>query len=126
METIGWVAAHILWAVWTVLCWLLVQLFWLLLWLTLPIGIVAVVGVLVAERVLGRQQVRPWIRKQLGGIAGHAWRRVRSALFALWSVPLRVLVWFVIFARWYAVLNLWRTPRWTPWGRAWGRRWGYA
>jgi hypothetical protein len=126
MEMIGWVAAHIVWAVWTVLCWLLVQLFSLLLWLTLPIGIVAIVGVVVAERVFGKQQVRPWIRKQLGGMAGRAWGRVRSALFALWTVPLRVLGWFVIFALWYAVLNLWRTPRWTPWGRAWGRRWGYA
>jgi hypothetical protein len=41
-------------------------------------------------------------------------------------VPARVCGWFLLFAIWHAVINLWRTPAWTPWRRAWRRRWGYA
>jgi hypothetical protein len=98
----------------------------LLLWLALPMCVAAILCVLVAQRLFGKDLVRPWIRKQSLSFAKLAWHRTRKAVFVLWAVPVRVLVWFVIFALWHAVLNLWRTPRWIPWRRAWRCRWGYA
>jgi hypothetical protein len=126
MEILWWLGAYLLWAVWAVLSWLLVQLFWLLLWLALPICVAAILCVFATERILGKELVWRWIRKQSLGLANRAWHRTRGALFVVWAVPVRVLNWFVIFALWHAVINLWRTPRWTPWQRAWRCRWGYA
>jgi hypothetical protein len=126
MEILWWLGAYTIWAVWAVLSWLLVQLFWLLLWMVLPICVAAILCVFVTERVLGKELVWRWIRKQSLSLANRAWHRTRGALFVVSAVPVRVLNWFVIFALWYAVINLWRTPRWTPWQRAWRCRWGYA
>jgi hypothetical protein len=126
MEMLWWLGASVIWAVWAVLSWLLVQLFWLLLWSALPIGIAAVLCVLAAERLLGKGLVRSWVRAQALAIAERARRHAGRALVALCTVPARVMLWFVIFALWHAVLNLWRTPRWTPWARAWRCRWGFA
>ena len=126
MEILFWFVAQIIWVVWTVLSWLFLQVFWLVLWLMLPICAAAVLCVFAAERLLGKDLVRGWLRRNALSFASEAGQRARKMLFALWSVPARVLGWFVVFALWYAVLNLWRTPRWTPWRRAWRCRWGYA
>jgi hypothetical protein len=126
MEILWWLGAQMIWAVGVVLSWLLVQLFWLLLWFALPICVAAILCVVAAERLLGKEPVWRWIRTQLLSLAKRAWLRARRALFVAWVVPVRLLNWFVIFALWHAVLNLWRTPRWTPWARAWRCRWGYA
>jgi hypothetical protein len=126
MEILWWLIVQMIWMVWAVLSWLLLQSFWLLLWLALPICVAGFLAVLVADRLVGKEVVRLWIKKQSLRLATWAWHRVRRALFAVWAVPLRVLQWFVIFALWYAILNLWRTPRWTPWQRAWRCRWGFT
>jgi hypothetical protein len=126
MDILLWLSAQILWTVWAVLSWLLLQVFWLLLWSLLPICLAAILCALAAERVLGRKLVRSWLRKNALMIANAVRRRMPRLIFGLWAVPARVLGWFVVFALWHAVLNLWRTPRWTPWRRAWRRRWGYA
>jgi hypothetical protein len=126
MEILWWLGAQVIWAVWAIVSWLLLQLFSLLLWLALPMCVAAILGVLGAERLFGKELVRPWIRRQSFSFIKRAWHSTRRALFVLWAVPVRVLAWLVIFALWHAVLNLWRTPRWTPWRRAWRCRWGYA
>jgi hypothetical protein len=126
MDILLWLGAHILWMVWAIVSWLLLQVFWLLLWSLLPICVAAVLCALAAERVLGKQLVRSWLRKQVLAVANAVRRRMPKMLFALWAVPARVFAWFVLFALWHAVINLWRTPRWTPWRRAWRCRWGYA
>jgi hypothetical protein len=126
MEILWWLISQMIWVVWAVVAWLLLQLFWLLLWLVLPICAAAALCVFVGERLFGKELVRPWIRKQSRCLAKRARLRIRRALFVVWAMPVRLLNWFVIFALWHAVLNLWRTPRWTPWQRAWRCRWGYA
>jgi hypothetical protein len=126
MEILWWLSATLVWIVWAILSWLLVQAFWLILWFTLPICVVGILAVLAAERFLGKELVRPWIRKQWRRFRKAVWQRARRVLVAVWAAPVRVASWFVIFALWHAVLNLLLTPRWTPWRRAWRRRWGYA
>ena len=126
MEILLWLSAQILWTVWAVLSWLIMQVVWLLLWSLLPICLAAILAALAAERVLGKRMVRSWLRKNARMAVNAARRRMPKVLFALWAVPARVLGWFVVFALWHAMLNLWRTPRWTPWRRAWRCRWGYA
>jgi hypothetical protein len=126
MELLLWLAAQIIWVIWAVLSWLLLQLVWMLVWVTLPICIFGISCILLAERFLGKPLVRRWIGKHSRRLTRTAWQRTRKFVFALWAVPTRVLGWFVVFALWHAVLNLWRTPRWRPWRRAWRRGWGYA
>jgi hypothetical protein len=126
MEILWWLGVQAISVVWTLLSWILLQLFWLLLWMALPICVAAILCVLAAERFVGKERVRIWLRQQFLSLARRSWRRLRRALFAFWAVPLRVANWFVIFALWYAVLSLLRTPRWTPWQRAWRCRWGHG
>jgi hypothetical protein len=126
MDILLWLGAQIIWAVWTVVSWLLLQVFWLLLWSLLPICVAAILCALAAERVLGKALVRSWLSKHSLALVSALRRRIPRAVFTLWAVPARVAGWFVVFALWHALINLWRTPGWTPWRRAWRRRWGYA
>jgi len=123
MEILWWLVAQLIWAVWAIFSWLLVQL---LLWLALPVCVAGILCVFVAQRLFGKDLVWSWIRKGSLSLSKRVWHGVRRALFVLSAMPLRVFAWFVIFALWHAVLNLWRTPRWTPGQRAWRCRWGYA
>ncbi|HVZ03730.1 hypothetical protein [Hyphomicrobium sp.] len=103
--------------------WLLTQLFWIVLWLVLPIVVAAFVALRIAERVLGQDKVRAWVRARTQTYGAAASKRAQRWLFALGVVPVRVLFWFVLYAIWHSVVSLLWRPRWTPWQRAWARRW---
>jgi len=125
MELLWWIAAKLFCAAWFIVSWLLWQLLWLILWTILPLALAAIICVLVAERALGTALLRPWIRTHVFRIAAGVGRRARSAAVALAALPVRVLCWFVIYALWHSLVNLWWTPRWRPWERAWNCRWGH-
>src|SRR6266536_1348349 len=124
MEALWWLAAQLLWLVWAILSWLLVQLLWLVLWAAVPLALAAVVCALVAERIIGKEAVRSWIRQHVSRAARAAWHRARGTLLALAALPVRVLGWFVIYTLLHTLQSLWWTPRWRPWQRAWDCRWG--
>jgi hypothetical protein len=123
LQTFEWLLAQIFWAAWMLLSWLALKLFWLLAWVLLPVLIILVVAVRVAEKLLGKERVRSWVRRHSLRFGTAAWRRTRRALFALGALPLRVSGWFVLYTLWHSILSLWWTPRWSPWRRAWARRW---
>jgi hypothetical protein len=124
MEALWWLGTHLVWAAWTVLSWLMLQLFWAVLWVALPVIIAAVLCAIAAERLIGKKPVRMWIRTHAYRLLAQALHRARRAVFVLAALPVRVLGWFVIYTIWHAVISLWWTPRWSPWRRAWRCRWG--
>jgi hypothetical protein len=121
----GYVFAPIIWIlsfIANVLLWLLGQLLWIVLWLLLPLIIIAFVALRVAEYVLGRDKVRSWVKERAARYGTAASTRARRALFALGTVPLRVLFWFIIYAVWHSVVSLAWRPKWSPWRCAWAKR----
>ena len=121
-----YVFAPILWLlglIASVVWWILTQAFWLLLWLVLPFLVVAFVALRIAERVLGEERVRGWVKARTAKYGTAASVRAQRWLFALGVAPVRVLFWFVIFAIWHSIVSLMWRPRWTPWARAWAKRW---
>jgi hypothetical protein len=129
MEALWWLGTHLgmylVWAVWTVLSWLVLQLFWAVLWVALPVIVAAVLCAIAAERLIGKEPVRSWIRTHAYRLLARALHRARRAVFGLAALPVRVVGWFVIYATWHAMISLWWTPRWSPWQCAWRRRWGH-
>jgi hypothetical protein len=107
----------------SIILWLLTQIFWILLWLVLPLVIVAFVALRIAERVLGQEKVRAWVRVRTRKYGSAASKRAQRWIFALGVVPVRVLFWFVLYAVWHSVVSLLWRPRWSPWRRAWAKRW---
>ena len=120
------VLAPILWLIGliaSILLWILTQLFWIVLWLVLPIFVVAFIALRAAERVLGREKVRAWVKVRTQKYGTAASKRAQRWLFALGVAPVRVLVSFVILAIWHSIISLLWRPKWTPWTRAWAKRW---
>ena len=107
----------------SIILWLVTQIFWILLWLVLPLVIVAFVALRIAERVLGQEKVRAWVRVRTRKYGSAASKRAQRWIFALGVVPVRVLFWFVLYAVWHSVVSLLWRPRWSPWRRAWAKRW---
>ncbi|HVX37621.1 MAG TPA: hypothetical protein VHC71_15530 [Hyphomicrobium sp.] len=103
--------------------WIVTQIFWILLWLVLPLVVVAFVALRIAERVLGQEKVRAWVRVRTQKYGSAASKRAQRWIFALGVVPVRVLFWFVLYAVWHSVVSLLWRPRWSPWRRAWAKRW---
>jgi hypothetical protein len=114
------------WLVWTVLgivWWIVTTLFWVFLWLILPLLIVAFVALRIAESALGKDAVRGWLKAQSLKFGAGTWVRVRRLSFALTALPLRVSLWFIVYAVWHALVSLIWRPKWSPWRRAWAKRW---
>jgi hypothetical protein len=107
----------------SIILWLVTQIFWILLWLVLPLAVAAFVALRIAERVLGQEKVRAWVRVRTRKYGSAASKRAQRWIFALGVVPIRVLFWFVIYAIWHSVVSLLWRPRWSPWRRAWAKRW---
>jgi hypothetical protein len=107
----------------SILLWVLTQLFWIVLWLVLPIVVVAFVALRIAERVIGQDKVRAWVKARSAKYGSAASKRARRWLFALGVAPIRVLFWFPLYAIWHSVISLVWRPKWTPWQRAWAKRW---
>ena len=127
------IAVTIASAVWSVLSIVLAALWWIvsyvlwgMLWLLLPLLLAAFVAVRVAEKAFGREAVRAWVKARTMRFGAGTWERVRPWLFALGAAPFRVLVWFVMYAVWHALVSVFWSPRWTPWQRAWGKKWKKA
>lgn len=119
LAAITWVLGVLASIVW----WVVTQVFWIVLWLVLPIAIVAVLAVRIAERVFGQERVREWVKARTQRYGAAVSKRAQRLLFALGMAPVRVLFWFVIYALWHSIVSLLWRPKWTPWGRAWGKRW---
>ncbi len=81
----------------SILLWVITQLLWIVLWLLLPILVVAFIALRVAERVLGQEKVRAWVKARTAKYGSAASIRARRLLFALGVAPVRVLFWFVIY-----------------------------
>jgi hypothetical protein len=121
-----YVLAPFIWLIgliFSILFWIVRQLFWLVLWFVLPILVVAFVALRIAERVLGQEKVRAWVRARTQKYGSAASKRAQRWVFALGVAPVRVLFWFVLYAIWHSIISLLWRPRWTPWQRAWGKRW---
>jgi len=121
-----YVLAPFIWLIgliFSILFWIVRQLFWLVLWFVLPILVVAFVALRIAERVLGQEKVRAWVRARTQKYGSAASKRVQRWVFALGVAPVRVLFWFVLYTIWHSVVSLMWRPRWSPWQRAWGKRW---
>ena len=123
MGTLWWFLGQILWLIWAVLSWLIIKLFWITLWIVLPVVVVVVLGLRIAEHVLGKERVRAWVKRLSLKFGVATWHRTRRLLFALGVLPFRVLGWLFLYTLWHSILSLWWTPRWSPWQRAWARRW---
>ena len=115
--------AWIFWTIVSVVTWVLSYLFWIFVWLVLPLVIVAFVAVRLAESILGQDVVRAWVKARSMKYGAGAWVRARRLLFALGVLPVRVVFWFAIYAVWHSLISLFWRPRWTPWARAWSKRW---
>jgi len=121
-----YVLAPFIWLIgliFSILFWIVRQLFWLVLWFVLPILVVAFVALRIAERVLGQEKVRAWVRARTQKYGSAASKRAQRWVFALGVAPVRVLFWFVLYTIWHSVVSLMWRPRWSPWQRAWGKRW---
>lgn len=112
---LGWLFA-ILW-------WIASYLLWAIVWLLLPFAIVAFIAIRVAEKMLGPDMVRAWLKKQSLKFGAGTWVRVRGLAFAVTALPLRVLGWLIVYTVWHSLISLFWKPRWHPWTRAWGKRW---
>jgi hypothetical protein len=119
---LGWIVAA-LGLVLGVLWWIVSYLLWGFVWLLLPLAIVAVLALRIAEKILGPDVVRAWVKARAMKFGTGTWDRVRPWLFALGVAPFRVLLWFPVYALWHAAVSLFWKPRWSPWQRAWGKRW---
>ena len=111
---LGFFANVVLWVFW--------QLLWIALWLALPLLIIAFIALRGAEYILGQQKVRSWVKERAARYGTATSVRARRALFALGTVPLRVLFWFIIYAVWHSVVSLAWRPKWSPWRRALAKR----
>jgi hypothetical protein len=109
-------AASILW-------WIIVQILWIVLWLILPLAIAAFFALRLAERVLGQEKVRGWVRARTQKYGASASKTAQRWVFALGALPIRVLFWLPIYAIWHSMVSLLWRPKWSPWQRAWGKRW---
>jgi hypothetical protein len=121
-----YVLAPFIWLIgliFSILLWIVTQLFWLVLWFVLPILVIAFVALRIAERVLGQEKVRAWVRARTQKYGSAASKRAQRWVFALGVAPVRVLFWFVLYTIWHSVVSLMWRPRWSPWQRAWGKRW---
>lgn len=123
MDTLVGVIVWLLGVIWSTLTWVLGNLLWLIIWLVLPFAIAAFVVVRIAEKALGPEVVRTWVKAQSLKFGRGTWIVVRRWLFALSALPLRVLFWLAIYTVWHSVLSLFYRPRWHPWTRAWAKRW---
>jgi hypothetical protein len=123
LETLWWLVTEIFSIAWLVLSWVISKLFWLSMWVLLPVVMIAMVGLRAAEYFLGKENVRSWVKKHSLRLGKATWLRSRRALFALGAMPLRVIGWLMLYTLWHSILSLWWTPRWSPWQRAWARRW---
>lgn len=107
----------------SILWWLASYLLWVFIWFLLPFAVAGFIALRLAERTFGEKAVRAWVKARALKLGTGTWERVRPWLFALGAAPFRVLVWFVVYALWHALISiLWR-PRWQPWTRAWAKRW---
>jgi hypothetical protein len=121
-----YILAPILWLlglVFSVIWWIVWQILWILIWLGLPLLLIAIFSLRVAERVFGQEKVRAWVRARTAKYGTAATVRGRRLLFALGVVPFRVFFYFIIYAFWHGVVSLLWRPRWSPWQRAWAKRW---
>ena len=116
---IGWVFGTLFAILW----WIAGTLFWIFFWLVLPVLIVGFLGLRGAEKVLGPDVVRAWVKSKTMKFGGGAWVRARRLTFALGVLPVRVLGWFVVYVVWHSLVSLLWRPKWQPWQRAWGKRW---
>ncbi len=107
----------------SIVWWVVVQVFWIALWLLLPLAVVAFITLRVAERILGQEKVRGWVKARTQKYGSSASKRIQRWVFALGVLPIRVLFWFPIYALWHSVVSLLWRPKWSPWQRAWGKRW---
>lgn len=107
----------------SVVWWVVSYLLWGLVWLLLPLAILAFVAVRGAEKIFGPEVVRAWVKARTMKFGAGTWDRVRPLLFALGVAPFRVVAWFPVYAVWHALISLFWKPRWTPWQRAWAKRW---
>lgn len=119
LAPLGWLLALI----WHVAAWIVSTVFWIVVWLLLPLAVAAALALKVAETVLGRERVRAVIKARAQRWGQGTWHLTRRAMFALSAMPFRVLFYFVIYAVWHALVSLVVKPRWRPWARAWSKRW---
>jgi hypothetical protein len=114
-----WIVGLIASIVW----WVVVQIFWIVLWLLLPLAIMAFIILRVAERMLGQEKVRAWVKARTQKYGSSVSKRIQRLLFALGVLPIRVLFWLPIYALWHSIVSLLWRPSWSPWQRAWAKRW---
>jgi hypothetical protein len=107
----------------SIVWWVIVQIFWILLWLLLPLAVVAFIALRVAERVAGQEKVRTWVRARTQKFGASASKRMQRWIFALGVLPIRVLFWLPVYALWHSLISLLWRPKWSPWQRAWAKRW---
>ena len=119
LGAIGW----LFWTIVSVAMWFVSYAFSIFVWFILPFVIVAFLAVRIAERVLGPDKVRAWVKAKSMSYGAGAWVRARRVLFGAGVLPVRVLFWLAVYAVWHSVINLFWKPRWTPWQRAWAKRW---
>lgn len=126
MEIVVTILSPIIWLlgwIFSIAWWIVSYLLWAIIWLLLPFAIVAFIAVRVAEKALGPEIVRGWIKKQSMAFGAGTWRRVRRLTFAVTALPLRVLGWLIVYTVWHSLVSLFWKPRWHPWARAWDKRW---
>ena len=62
----------------SILWWVFMQILWIVLWLLLPLAILSFVALRVAERVLGQEKVRAWVKSRTQKYGASASKRSRG------------------------------------------------
>jgi hypothetical protein len=126
MEMIATLLNSVIWLlswVFAIVWWIVSYLLWAIVWLILPFLVVGFIAMRAAEKILGPEVVRAWVKQQSLKFGVGTWHRARRWMFALTALPLRVLGWLSVYTIWHSVISLFWKPRWHPWTRAWGKRW---
>lgn len=123
METLTGALWWLISSLFGVLWWIVSTLLWMFLWFVFPFLVVAFIALRLAENAFGQEAVRAWLKARSMKYGAGVWDRVRRLSFALGVLPFRVLVWFVVYTVWHAVVSIFWRPKWGPWQRAWAKRW---
>lgn len=123
MSTIVDVVIWIVSAIFSVVGWLVWQIVWIFVWFLLPFALAAYLIFRLAEKTLGPEVVRAWLKAQSAKLGAGVWDRLSRILLAVSVLPVRVIGWLMLFTLWHSIISLFWRPRWTPWQRAWEKRW---
>jgi hypothetical protein len=102
----------------TLLGFLAAILWWFVSFLIFPLLVIAFLFAIALRTAYRSKYLRPYVEKLILKLAekGQSWARRLVYLISVY--PLRVLIRYIWFSIWKAILNLMWRPKWNAWQRA--------